>query len=73
MNHNEPGFLQETIEGRPSSEIPVRAFVRQKGKDPFAKSVERRLCGDKKYAYILTVGIPFRSALSDSIADQLAR
>jgi hypothetical protein len=27
----------------------------------------------KKYTYILTVGIPFRSALSNSIADQLAR
>jgi hypothetical protein len=26
----------------------------------------------KKYTYILTVGIPFRSALSNSIADQLA-
>jgi hypothetical protein len=27
----------------------------------------------KKYTYILTVGVPFRSALSNSIADQLAR
>jgi hypothetical protein len=38
MNHNEPGFLQETIKGRRSSEIPVRAFVRQKGKHPFPKA-----------------------------------
>jgi hypothetical protein len=38
MNHNEPGFLQATIEGRRSSEIPVRALVRQKGKHPFPKA-----------------------------------
>jgi len=32
MNHNETGFLQETIEGRRSSAIPDRALARQKGK-----------------------------------------
>jgi hypothetical protein len=38
MNHNGPGFQQETIKGRRSSEIPVRAFVRQKGKHPVPKA-----------------------------------
>ena len=68
MNHNEPGFLQGTIEGRRSSEIPVRAFVRQKGKHPFPKASSDAYA-EKKYASILTVGIPFRPALSNSIAD----
>jgi hypothetical protein len=35
MNHSETGLLQGTIEGRRSSEIPVRALVRQKRKHPF--------------------------------------
>jgi hypothetical protein len=38
MNHNEPGFQQKTIKGRRSSEIPVRALVRQKGKHLFHKA-----------------------------------
>ena len=38
MDHNEPGFLEGTIEARRSSEIPVRAFVYQKGKHPFPKA-----------------------------------
>jgi len=37
MNHNETGFLQETLEGRQSSAISVRALVRQKGKHPFPR------------------------------------
>jgi hypothetical protein len=38
MNHIESGFQQETINGRRSPEIPVRALVRQKGKHPFPKA-----------------------------------
>jgi len=38
MNHNEPGFLQRTIEGRRSSAIAIRAIVRQKGKHPFPRA-----------------------------------
>src|ERR1700758_4309509 len=38
MKHNEPGLLQGTMEARRSCEIPVRAFVRQKGKHPFLKA-----------------------------------
>jgi hypothetical protein len=72
MNHNEPGFQQETIKGRRSSEIPVRALVRQKGKHLFHKASSDAYA-EKKYAYILTARIPFRSALSNSIADQLTR
>jgi len=47
MDHNEPGFLQETIEGRRSSGIPVRALVRQKGKHRFPKA-SSDACADKK-------------------------
>jgi len=35
MNHNETGYLQETIPGRQSSALPVRALARQKGKHSF--------------------------------------
>jgi hypothetical protein len=67
MNHNEPGFLQGTIEDRRSSEIPVRAFVRQKGKHPFPKASSDAYA-EQKYTDILTVGILVWPALSNSIA-----
>jgi hypothetical protein len=70
MNHNEPGFLQGIIEARRNSEIPVPAFVRQKGKHPLPKASSDAYA--EKYASILTVGIPFRAAISNSIADQFA-
>jgi hypothetical protein len=38
MDQNEPGFLEGTIEARRRSQIPVRAFVYQKGKHPFPKA-----------------------------------
>jgi hypothetical protein len=38
MNHIEPGFLQRTMKGRRSSEIPGCALVRQKGKHLFPKA-----------------------------------
>jgi len=71
MNHNEPGFLQGTIEGRRRSEIRVRALVRQKGKHPFPKA-SSDACAGKNYTNTLTVGMPVRSAHSNSIADHLS-
>jgi hypothetical protein len=72
MNHNEPGFLQATIEGRRRSEIPGRAFVRQKGKQPFPKASSDAYVG-KKIREQSHHWHPVRSALSNSIADQPTR
>ena len=71
MNHNEPGLLQWTMEARRSPEIPVRAFVRQKGKHPFPKASSDAYA-EKKIRYILTVGIHFRQHFPNSMTDQLA-
>jgi len=72
MNHNEPGFLQGTIEGRRSSASPVRALVRQKGKHPFPRALSDADSGKKIREYSHRWH-PFRSALSNSIADQPTR
>src|ERR1700735_1908415 len=70
MDHNETSFLQGTLETRRSSASRLRVPVPRKGRHPFP-----RLSGNtgKRLRVILTVGLQFMSALSNSMADNIAR
>jgi hypothetical protein len=78
MNHNEPGFLQRTIEGRRSSDIPGRASKRKNGKHSFPKAsnnayaVEQKIHGHSHRPHTVPICI-FELSLSQGSGGSLKK